>query len=46
MFQAKQFPTAPALDRFWQSLPGLLENAGTREATVHARPDEVSAFIE
>jgi len=45
MFQAKQFPTAPALDRFWQSLPGLLENAETREATVHARPDEVSAFI-
>ncbi len=45
MFQAKQLPTAPALDRFWQSLPGLLENAETREATDHARPDEVSAFI-
>ncbi len=45
MFQAKQFPTAPALDRFWQSLPGLLENAETREATVHARPDEVSARL-
>jgi lipopolysaccharide transport system ATP-binding protein len=45
MFQAKQLPTAPALDRFWQSLPGLLENAETREPTVHARPDKVSAFI-
>jgi lipopolysaccharide transport system ATP-binding protein len=30
MVREKAAPTAPMLDRFWQSLPGLLENAGAR----------------
>lgn len=29
--RAEKAPTAPALNRFWQSLPGLLEDATTRE---------------
>jgi hypothetical protein len=29
--QAGPAPTAPSLNRFWQSLPALLEDAATRE---------------
>jgi Polysaccharide pyruvyl transferase/2OG-Fe(II) oxygenase superfamily len=34
IFLARSAPTAPALNRLWQSLPGLLERGSSREATV------------
>ncbi len=40
VIQAGQVETAPTLDRFWQSLPGLLEVAATRRA------DQVEAIDE
>jgi lipopolysaccharide transport system ATP-binding protein len=32
LFQERPSPTAPMMNRFWQSLPGLLENADGRRA--------------
>lgn len=34
--RAERVPTSPALNQFWQSLPGLLEDAAVREADVVA----------
>jgi lipopolysaccharide transport system ATP-binding protein len=43
--RAEPAPTATALNRFWQSLPTLLEDAATREDETQARLDDALKLL-